>query len=282
MILDEKSSKFMGFNMKKMAILLAFPMFVVSAQSPNNVIIGIEKPRGVNRVSNHTLGDQIVSTQENVQLGTVDAPITRFSEPSQLVEEKKKEGILTDLEYFYPPANLEASKSTAQVSVEPVSAKNETKNGFSFNESVTDNPKSLAPIAQPSVPVVAPITPTVTVEPKQHSLYGTSLEYLIVPRDTDRVYVSPDDGRVHFHAETGSLKSNVEALLAATNTAMPLVWEVSEQHFNPTDIWMTGDTVLDVLDQLLLSYNEPHPIKTRAWVNRIVEVYYDTKNRRGM
>ncbi len=275
----------MGFNMKKMAILLAFPMFMVSAQSPNNVIIGIEKPRGVNRVSNHAQVDQIVSTQEeSVQLGTVDTPITRFSEPSPFVEEKKKEGILTDLDYFYPPANLEPSKPSAQATVEPVSAvsaKNESQSGFSFNDSVTDNTKSLPPITQPSVPVVAPITPTIT-EPKQHSLYGTSLEYLIVPRDTDRVYVSPDDGRVHFHAETGSLKSNVEALLAATNTAMPLVWEVSEQHFNPTDIWMTGDTVLDVLDQLLLSYNEPHPIKTRAWVNRIVEVYYDTKNRRGM
>lgn len=234
---------------------MALPVFMVSAQN-TNVVIGVEKPRKMLGIST-TNNQQVINSSQNtaVEVGVVTAPLSDFSQPkSPTVKAEKEEGFLNNLDYFYPPAPELVSEKPALLA--------------SNDNSIVFKQKVIVKV----------------VEEKQLSLFGSNLAYLIVTNQSDRVYVSKDDGRVHFRAQEGSLKSNVEALLSATTTKLPngLVWGVSEQHLNLTDMWMVGDNALDILEQLLLSYNEPHPIKSTAWANRVVEIFYDTKNRRGM
>lgn len=113
----------------------------------------------------------------------------------------------------------------------------------------------------------------------QNSLKGTSQEYLMVINPSNRVYVSQSDGKVYFRAFEGKLRDNLEVLLGSTTAHLPMVYQVSEQHHNPTDVWMSGDTVLDILNALLINYRDPHPIRANTYANRIVEIYYDKKNR---
>lgn len=120
-----------------------------------------------------------------------------------------------------------------------------------------------------------------TVHQSQRQLLGTKQEYLMVVKPTSRIYVNDVDGQVYFFAKKGSLKDNLTALFESTSVSFPLIYHVSEQHHNPTDMWLYGENVLDILNSLLASYNEPHPIRATSWGNRIVEIYYDKKNRRS-
>jgi hypothetical protein len=113
----------------------------------------------------------------------------------------------------------------------------------------------------------------------QRKLKGTPTEFLMVTNPSARTFVSTSDGKVYFHARKGTLEENLKELLSVTNTVFPLVYEVSNQHVNSTDVWIYGDTVLDVLNSLLINYVDPHPIRASTYANRIVEIYYDKKNR---
>lgn len=113
----------------------------------------------------------------------------------------------------------------------------------------------------------------------QDVLKGTPQEYLLVINPSSRVYISGADGKVYFRAVEGKLRDNLEVLLSATSAHLPMVYQVSEQHHNPTDVWMSGETVLDILNSLLVNYRDPHPIRANTYANRVVEIYYDKKNR---
>lgn len=126
--------------------------------------------------------------------------------------------------------------------------------------------------------VIADVTqPLINIA--QRKLVGTPQEYLMVTKPNSRVYISKADGKVYFYAQSGSLKDNIIALLSVTNTHLPLVYEVSVQHSNPTDVWLYGDTTVDVLNALITNYKNPHPIQANTYSNRVVEIYYDRKNR---
>ncbi len=111
----------------------------------------------------------------------------------------------------------------------------------------------------------------------QDALIGTAFEYLRVIKPSERLYVNKDNGLVYFRLEKGSLKANIEALLAGTNSEAPVMAGISDNHTVPSAIWLHGDSVLDVLDATLISYEEPFPIYAEPFANRIVEVKYDTK-----
>lgn len=118
-----------------------------------------------------------------------------------------------------------------------------------------------------------------TVNAAQNKLAGTPQEFLMVTKPNSRIYISKTDGKVYFLAQAGSLKDNLTTLLAATNTHLPLVYQVSDQHSNPTDVWLYGDSALDILNAIIGNYKNPHPIRANTYGNRVVEIYYDRKNR---
>lgn len=203
-----------------LTVLSAF-VSVSAFSSGDNVVIGVEQPRGV------------------VEYENVPSP---------------------------SPVTVQVFKKTA-----PATPKVETA---SIKPLYSSSDIAAVHASSAAVPVEKKVN-----DAKQNNLLGTTQAYLMVSSPDDRVFVG-DDGNVHFHAFAGSLHSNVTALLKSTNTIRPIIWEVSEQHVFPSDIWLVGDSVLSILDKLLSSYNEPHPIKAWTWENRIVEVHYDKKDRR--
>lgn len=221
--------------------------------SGDNVVIGVEKPRG-----GVVYERGAAPTPVTVQVFKDTAPASRHVETGSVEPLYSS----ADLGPYYA-GNTASSHAPSEI------VSNESLGGSSFS----------FPESKPAAPSMTNTPVKKVEEAKQNSLYGTAQAYLMVNSPDNRVYVG-DDGNVHFHAFTGSLHSNVTALLNATDTVRPIVWQVSEQHVFPTDIWLVGDSVLNILDKLLSSYNEPHPIKAWTWENRIVEVYYDKKDRR--
>lgn len=229
--------------------------------SGDNVVIGVEKPRG------GVVYESVPApTSVTVQVFKDAAPASNHVETGSVEPLYSS----TDLGPYYAGNTANSHAPVSSVSYAPSKiASNESLGGTSFN----------FPESKPAAPSVTNQPVKKVEEAKQNTLYGTTQAYLMVNSPDDRVYVG-DDGNVHFHAYSGSLHSNVTALLNATDTVRPIVWQVSEQHIFPSDIWLVGDSVLNILDKLLSSYNEPHPIKAWTWENRIVEVYYDKKDRR--
>lgn len=244
--------------------LLLFVLFSGHVTADHNVIIGLEKPRGSEREK--TITKVSVENNENLTLYRYQE-LKKISETAEVsrpvsVNPPESHSVAVDVDKPGSRHSVAISEQTHDKVKHSVS-----KTGIEASATLSDAVKR-----QPKPR---------TVTANQLELWGTPMQYAMVVKPSSRIFVSTITGDVRFHALSGSLKSNVEALLASTDAATPIVWSVSEQHSNPTDIWIEGPTVLDILDKLLMSYNEPHPIKSRAWSNRVVEIYYDTKNRRG-
>ncbi len=88
------------------------------------------------------------------------------------------------------------------------------------------------------------------------------------------------DGFMIFQTKKGKLKDNIIRLLSHTDADTNIIWNVSEQHTIFNDYWIKGKNVVDILDKILISYNDPHPINAELWLNRVVKIHYDKKNRR--
>ncbi len=88
------------------------------------------------------------------------------------------------------------------------------------------------------------------------------------------------DGFMIFQTRKGKLKENIIRLLSHTDADTNIIWNVSEQHTIFNDYWIKGKNVVDILDKILISYNDPHPINAELWLNRVVTIQYDKKNRR--
>lgn len=244
--------------------LLLFVLFSGHVTAGHNVIIGLEKPRGSEREK--TITEVSVDNNENLTLYRYQE-LKKISEAAEVsrpvsVNPPESHSVAVDVDKPGSRHSVAISEQTQDKVKHSVS-----KTGIEASATLSDAVKK-----QPKPR---------TVTAKQLELWGTPMQYMMVVNPSPRVSISTVTGDVQFHAQKGSLKSNVEALLSAAGASIPLVWSVSEQHFNPTDIWIDGATTLDVLEKLMLSYNDPHPIKVRAWGNRVIEVYYDTKNRRG-
>lgn len=266
----------------------------ISVLESDGVIIGVERPRGEGSLDNDYFKSLQAKTDappvtvpkvEGVQVGQAAPPVVfADTDPSQVLREKvaaynsQPKAVQTPVLPAGLPVQKPQHPAAAVATKRPVEVASVPAQ---FEPVYSQSPAVTTPVAV-SVAQVAPSTyevqPTV---PLQQELLGTAADYLIVRKDTDRVYVSKTDGKVYFHARKGSLLSNVEALLSATDAELPIVFEVSDQHVNLTDVWISGATSLDVLDALLKSYIQPHPIKSKAYGNRVVSVYYDKKGRRG-
>ncbi|MCR9909637.1 hypothetical protein NB545_19575 [Vibrio campbellii] len=119
--------------------------------------------------------------------------------------------------------------------------------------------------------------PTVTKKPAQNALLGSIFSYVRVVRPNDRVHINEHDGLVYFHLRKGSLKENIVSLLEPTTAYPPVMGGISDNHQVSADMWLSGESVYDILDTILLSYNEPYPIYANPRGNRIIEIMYDRK-----
>lgn len=266
----------------------------------SNVVIGIERTRNTSSVMSSTISMPVeVQTYPTVPVSVeLAAPRPVVTLPAEIVT-----------------ANTQSAKPQAVMPVKPVKPVKPQKSSISekinsleqsdtmldkvLNKQESDEFALFEPVKTPSVsetasqrheakpetetfkrPTVAPSQPkNATVRALQDVLKGTPEEYLLVVNPSSRVYVSQSDGKVYFRAFEGKLHDNLEVLLSATSAHLPMVYQVSEQHHNPTDVWMSGESVLDILNSLLVNYRDPHPIRANTYANRIVEIYYDKKNR---
>ncbi|EGQ7707424.1 TPA: hypothetical protein ACMDP8_003006 [Vibrio cholerae] len=124
------------------------------------------------------------------------------------------------------------------------------------------------------------IQPKTDVKPAaQDSLLSTVWSYMRVVKPNDRIFVDSKDGLVYFYLKEGSLKDNINALVAATGAYGVVTSGISDNHRVEAPMWISGNSTLHILDSILLSYEVPFPIRASAKGNRIVEIYYDTKRR---
>ncbi|ENN6469960.1 hypothetical protein AB9X29_003761 [Vibrio vulnificus] len=137
--------------------------------------------------------------------------------------------------------------------------------------------ETLGQVASSSVVRANVSQPTVKKAPVQNALRGGVYDYLLVVRPNARVKVNERDGLVYFQMRTGSLKENIVALLEPTNALPPVMSDISDNHEVAADMWLSGDSVLEILDSMLVSYFKPFPIYAEPRGNRIVEVKYDRK-----
>lgn len=126
--------------------------------------------------------------------------------------------------------------------------------------------------------VVQEIRQPMEVKPAaQDALLSTPYRYLMVAKPSERVFIDKNDGLLYFHLRKGSLKENIYALLSSTRAEQPVMSGISDNHKVSATIWVSGKSVLDILDAILISYEEPYPIVADPYSNRIVEVKYDVK-----
>lgn len=126
--------------------------------------------------------------------------------------------------------------------------------------------------------VTTPIhQPTQKVKSAQSALATTDYQYLMVTKPSERTFVNDRDGLVYFQMRKGPLKENIFALLFATKAEAPVMSGISDNHHVPANMWINGETVIDVLDAMLYSYDDPYPIWAHPYKNRIVEVKYNVK-----
>lgn len=85
------------------------------------------------------------------------------------------------------------------------------------------------------------------------------------------------DGYLYFQLKKGFLVDNIKSLLSDTYAVDP-VFKISKNHLVYADMWVKGRTTLDLIDEILVSYTKPFPIKANPYYNRVVEVEYDEKN----
>lgn len=90
-----------------------------------------------------------------------------------------------------------------------------------------------------------------------------------------RVRYDETTGLIAFDSFAGSLNDNVRALLAAT-VGGQLVTTVSDNHRLVGDFTMTGKTVLEILDKMLVPFSAPHQIVATAYINNVVKVTYQS------
>lgn len=171
-------------------------------------------------------------------------------------------------------------------SLKPVTSE---KNAFAVNRNQVNDHVSTAhtDVIRDSVVTASSVTtqrkqPMSDHKPAaQDSLSNTVWSYMRVSKPNKRVFVDSTDGQVYFQMREGSLKENISALINATGSYGVVMSGISDNHRVEAPMWLSGDTAIDVLDAMLVSYEMPYPIRAAAKANRIVEVYYDTK-RRGL
>ncbi|MEH6454817.1 MAG: hypothetical protein V7749_00715 [Cocleimonas sp.] len=228
------------------------------------LLIGVEKPRVV--VEDKIKNRSGVRAPQELQTPIVPEP-------------KSMLGQSLDKSSFYEDDVLSDDSTTTSIAND---SDDEEMHYSNFKNDIDDETESSYSNSASSL-VSSSENITTVEQPKSNSLQqklmGTASEFLMIINPSPRVFVSKSDGKVYFQAKKGGLEDNLNTLLQSTNTELPIIYEVSNQHVNPTDIWIYGDTVLDVLDTLLSNYVDPHPIRAETYTNRIVEIYYDKKNR---
>jgi hypothetical protein len=186
------------------------------------------------------------------------------------------EGQTTDLSQLVSKgAKQVAPQREVSVNEEGVVASNNSKQ---VRQGQNDFPKHVvsgSSITQPKR------QPTTTTKVPQNALDGSLYAYLKVMNPNKRVRINSVDGLVYFHLRKGSLKENIIALLEVTRAEPPIMSDISDNHEVPASVWISGETVLNVLDAILVSYNHPYPIWAEPAANRIVEVKYDRKRIMG-
>ncbi|HAS8195714.1 TPA: hypothetical protein I7682_17690 [Vibrio vulnificus] len=119
--------------------------------------------------------------------------------------------------------------------------------------------------------------PTTLIEPAQNILDSSRYEFLKVQRPNKRVFIERTDGLIYFHQREGSLKENILALLNATGTKKVVMSEISDNHRVDVTVWLSGESVLEILDSMLLPYTSPYTIYARPYINHVVKVEYNEK-----
>ncbi|EGR5063460.1 hypothetical protein C1E47_15570 [Vibrio cholerae] len=154
------------------------------------------------------------------------------------------------------------------------------------NNILAEKSKSAVVNPVPSDVIQASSVTETTIQPKtdvkpaaQDSLLSTVWSYMRVVKPNDRIFVDSKDGLVYFYLKEGSLKDNINALVAATGAYGVVTSGISDNHRVEAPMWISGNSTLHILDSILLSYEVPFPIRASAKGNRIVEIYYDTKRR---
>jgi len=242
-----------------------------------HVIIGVEKPRVVESKIENRTG---VGIPSELQTPAIKPKKEKISEAEM--------GVPSDRSSFYEDKNMDErinsnldTESDFDLFDSHLTDTDEaanTRSTSNFDDSVNNNSTNL-PSAFISSNEIVSVVDQPKVNSYQRKLEGTPTAFLMVTKPSPRAFVSASDGRVYFHARKGTLEENLIELLSVTDTVFPLVYEVSNQHVNSTDVWIYGDTILDVLNSLLINYVEPHPIRASTYANRMVEIYYDKKNR---
>lgn len=176
------------------------------------------------------------------------------------------------------PSSGEDQALTSQANKEPTTPKSSSVAKSSSGRSSNSDSESPKQSAVHSSTIVTEVRqPKVIAPAAQNALFNTPYKYLMVKRESKRVFIDKDDGLVYFQFRKGSLKENIMALLASTSAEMPVMKGISDNHRVPSTIWVSGENVIAVLEAMLISYDDPYPIVADPYTNRIVEVLYNVK-----
>lgn len=90
----------------------------------------------------------------------------------------------------------------------------------------------------------------------------------------DREKLERPKTKFYFKARKGSLNQNIESLIENMD-GVSAVTDISENHTLFNNFIIEGDSLLEILDQLIDSFTSPHPLKTKVHsINKVIHVYY--------
>lgn len=93
---------------------------------------------------------------------------------------------------------------------------------------------------------------------------------------SQRTYVDPNSGRIYFQMKAGSLKENLESLVADTRGTQHLLWCVSRSHEVYSDYMVSGESMTDVVNNIVKPYAKPEQIYVGLLEGSAVAIHYES------
>jgi hypothetical protein len=90
---------------------------------------------------------------------------------------------------------------------------------------------------------------------------------------SERMYIDEREGKIYFLVKQGSLKSNLNSLMAETRNTKHLIWKVGN-HRVFAEYWASGNSMFEVINNILTPYKQPDQVMFGVFLGNTIGVFY--------